>query len=91
MLTEAVLAPGSMSFAPNATQAIPNASNAIPIPYLKFTEGLYLLSHHFENKGASEMINKEFKVENQVAATSVNGSVTLSIFKNANVSSDKDK
>jgi hypothetical protein len=30
-------------------------------------EGLYLLSHHLENNGAKEIINKEFKVENQVA------------------------
>jgi hypothetical protein len=32
-------------------------------------EGLYLLSHHLENNGAKEIINKEFKVENQVAGT----------------------
>jgi hypothetical protein len=31
-------------------------------------EGLYLLSHHLENNGAKEIINKEFK-ENQVAGT----------------------
>jgi dihydroorotate dehydrogenase len=37
--------------------------------YFKLAEGLYLLSHHLENNGAKEIINKEFKVENQVAGT----------------------
>jgi hypothetical protein len=63
-------APASIPLAPKATQAIPSANNPI-IPYFKLAEGLYLLSHHLENNGAKEIINKEFKVENQVAGTSV--------------------
>ena len=51
--------------APIATHAIPKPSKIIPIPYLTLAIGLYLLSHHFENKGANEIINSEFNVENQ--------------------------
>ena len=53
-----------------ATQAIPTPNNPIPIAYLKFALGLYLLSHHFENKGAKPMINNEFKIKNQDASIS---------------------
>ena len=56
MLTEAVFAPASIPLAPKATQAIPSANKLIPIPYFKFAEGLYLLSHHLENNGANEII-----------------------------------
>ena len=59
ILTEAVLAPGSIPLAPIAT-------HAIPIPNLTVAIGLYLLSHHIENNGTKEIINNEFKVENQV-------------------------
>ena len=38
-----------------------------PIAYLLAGLGLYLLSHHLENKGAKAIINKEFKIKNQVA------------------------
>ena len=85
------MAPGSIPLAPKAIQAIPKASKNIPIPYFIFAEGLYLLSHNFENNGANVIINKEFNVENQVAGNSVNGKVTFSIFKNYKVPSDKDK
>src|SRR5690606_6258427 len=33
--------------------------------------GLYLLSHHLENKGAKVIMNNEFNTENQEAGTSV--------------------
>src|SRR5690606_6837560 len=71
MLTEAVLAPGSMPPAPKATQAIPKPRRPIPIAHFIFALGLYLLSHHLENNGASVIINSEFSTENQEAGTSV--------------------
>lgn len=91
MLTDADSAPGAMPFEPNPMAAIPKPKRIMPIPDLKLAGGLYLLSHIFEKIGASVMINNEFKVENHVAGISVNGMVTLSIFKKDNVLSDSDK
>ena len=45
-------------------------SKTIPMAYFILAFGLYLLSHHFENKGAKAIINKEFKTPNQEAGTS---------------------
>ena len=71
ILTEAVCAPGEIFLDPKATKAIPKANKNIPIPYLTLALGLYLLSHHFENKGAKVIINREFKTLNQEAGISV--------------------
>src|SRR5690606_20561257 len=70
MLTDAVLAPGSIPPAPIAITAIPNPNNAIPIAHFIFAFGLYLLSHHLENKGAKVIMYNEFKTENQDAGIS---------------------
>ena len=70
MLTDAVLAPTGISAAPIATHAIPIPSKTIPIAYFMLALGLYLLSHHFENRGAIAIINKEFNTPNQDAGTS---------------------
>lgn len=56
-------APCGMSFAPNARNAKPIPKKNSPIAYFPASEGLNLLSHHFEKIGASAMINSEFKIK----------------------------
>src|SRR5690606_8478414 len=70
ILTEAVFAPGSIPLAPIAMVIIPTANKIIPMAYFIFADGLYLLSHHFENRGAKAIMYKEFNDENQDAGTS---------------------
>ena len=50
-----------------------------------------MIAQMLTDKGANEIMNKEFKVENHVAGTSVKGFVTFSIFNNSKVLSDNDK
>ena len=72
------MAPGEISDDAIATQAIPRPNNIIPKAYLMLALGLYLLSHHLENKGANIIINKEFNTPNQDAGTSVTSSLNCS-------------
>src|SRR5690606_27452207 len=57
-----------------------------PKPYFIPALGLYLLSHHFENKGARDMMKNEFKIPNQEASivlpSSENLLYSLKITKN---------
>ena len=47
--------------------------------YFMFALGLYLLSHHLENKGAKAIINKELRTPNQEAGTSVTSCLNCSL------------
>jgi len=59
-----------------------NANKNIPIPNFTLALGLYLLSHHFEKKGASVIIKKEFNIPNHDAGASVVSLLnSLSIFQ----------
>src|SRR5687767_3979599 len=51
--------------------AKPKPINIKPIANFTGPEGLYLLSHILENKGAKAIIKNEFKIPNQEAGTSV--------------------
>ena len=71
MLSLAVCAPNGMSFVANAKKPNPIAIIIKPSPYFTDAGGLYLLSHSFVNSGAKMIMNKEFKMANQVIGTSV--------------------
>jgi len=71
MLSLAVFAPNGMSLVAKANKPKPIAIIIKPRPYLTEAGGLYLLSHHLVNRGAKMIMNKEFKMANQVIGTSV--------------------
>ena len=54
---------------PKKPKPIPKRAN--PKKYLTEAGGLYLLSHHFVNKGANIIMYREFKMANHVTGTSV--------------------
>src|SRR5690606_30396155 len=54
-----------------------------PKPYFIPALGLYLLSHHFENSGAREMMKKEFRMANQEASMVFPGSENLLYRRNS--------
>ena len=70
ILNAAVSAPAGTFLAPKAKNAKPIPSKNNPKKYLTDAGGLYLLSHHLVNNGANIMMNREFKIANQVIGTS---------------------
>ncbi len=69
-----------MPMDPKASAENPIPSKTRPSPYFVAPLGLYLLSHHLENKGAKIMIKREFKIKNQVAGISISFSLILFTF-----------
>ena len=77
MLTFAVMAPCGISHAPYARIPKPIPKRMSPKPYFIPAHGLYMLSHHLENKGAKEIIKKELRIANHDASMVLPGSENL--------------